>query len=596
MSKKSLIFSIVFVLCVSLIPMFSLPSRTVQAAEQITNKNFLVYYRAWRDVEMKGVNTSLPDENWISMSDIPYGINIVNVFSYVPPGQEALAKPFFDKLKTEYGPELHARGVKLIRGFDYSKLLAVPHVGSFPTEKEFDDYAKALLDELMIPWGLDGLDIDMETHPSPADVKISDGVIKALSKYIGPKANNGTLFLYDTNAETMAPFQNVSDSFDVLAYQQYGSGTDRTAMSSNAYAPYIAKDKFLPGLTFPEEQDRNRWYDTKLPYEESNMYQLAKYVRENDLSGMFLYAFDRDGKTYNEPDISSVSPSNLLWTKTAILEVNGYSVESAKELAKHHLQRIQYSKGIASAKVAELENIINKASNLYEVNVAILGANFETAISPSYDPILEKLLTSIDLTSAFAAIDEANLILSKVANNTANVEALKTAKTELTNLIGGKKYTEAEVNEAVANLASRIAAVPQPVTAIYQDTNGEKLADNVQLTGKFGESYDFAQKDIPDYTLQEVNGKTSGTFSETAQEVVYTYAKVAPAPVPEATPTVDNGQDVKVVEAATAAKSPEKVGELPETGDESSNNWLILVGLLAILTSVMMLYRKKGKA
>lgn len=596
MSKKSLIFSIVFVLCVSLIPMFSLPSRTVQAEEQVTNKNFLVYYRAWRDVEMKGVNTSLPDENWISMSDIPYGINIVNVFSYVPPGQEALAKPFFDKLKTEYGPELHARGVKLIRGFDYSKLLAVPHVGSFPTEKEFDDYAKALLAELMTPWGLDGLDIDMETHPSPADVKISDGVIKALSKYIGPKANNGTLFLYDTNAETMAPFQNVSDSFDVLAYQQYGSGTDRTEMSSNAYAPYIAKDKFLPGLTFPEEQDRNRWYDTKLPYEESNMYQLAKYVRENDLSGMFLYAFDRDGKTYNEPDISSVSPSNLLWTKTAILEVNGYSVESAKELAKHHLQRIQYSKGIASAKVAELENLINKASNLYEVNVAILGANFETAISPSYDPILEKLLTSIDLTPAFTAIDEADLILSKVANNTANVEALKTPKTELTNLIGGKKYTEAEVNEAVANLVSRIAAVPQPVTAIYQDANGEKLADNVKLTGKFGESYDFAQKDIPDYTLQEVNGKTSGTFSEMAQEVVYTYAKVAPAPVPETTPTVDNGQDVKVVEAATASKSSEKVGELPETGDEPSTNWLILVGLLAILASVMMLYRKKGKA
>ncbi|EUJ25494.1 EndoS/ChiA family endoglycosidase [Listeria cornellensis] len=592
MSKKSLIFSIVFVLCVSLIPMFSLPSRSVQAEEQVTNKNFLVYYRAWRDVEMKGVNTSLPDENWISMSDIPYGINIVNVFSYVPPGQEELAKPFFDKLKTEYGPELHARGVKLIRGFDYSKLLTVPHAGSFPTEKEFDDYAKALLDELMIPWGLDGLDIDMETYPSPADVKISDGVIKALSKYIGPKANNGTLFLYDTNAETMAPFENVSDSFDMLAYQQYGSGTDRTEMSSNAYAPYIAKDKFLPGLTFPEEQDRNRWYDTKLPYEESNMYQLAKYVRENDLSGMFLYAFDRDGKTYNEPDISSVSPSNLLWTKTAILEVNGYSVESAKELAKHHLQRIQYSKGIASAKVAELENLIDKASNLYEVNVAILGANFETAISPSYDPILEKVLTSIDLTSAFAAIDEANFILSKVENNTANVNALKTAKNELTNLIGGKKYTEAEVSEAVANLASRIAAVPQPVTAIYQDTNGEKLADNAQLTGKFGESYDFAQKDIPDYTLQEVNGKSSGTFSETAQEVVYIYAKAAPAPVP----TVDNGQAVKVVEAAAAVKSPEKVGELPETGDESSNKWLILVGLLAILTSVIILYRKKEKA
>ena len=33
------------------------------------------------------------------MHDIPYGIDIVNVFSYVPKGQEALAQPFYDTLK-----------------------------------------------------------------------------------------------------------------------------------------------------------------------------------------------------------------------------------------------------------------------------------------------------------------------------------------------------------------------------------------------------------------------------------------------------------------------------------------------------------------
>ena len=54
----------------------------------------MVYYRAWRDKEMKGVNTSLTDENWLSMDDIPYGIDIVNVFSYVPQGQEDAAAPF----------------------------------------------------------------------------------------------------------------------------------------------------------------------------------------------------------------------------------------------------------------------------------------------------------------------------------------------------------------------------------------------------------------------------------------------------------------------------------------------------------------------
>ena len=54
----------------------------------------MVYYRAWRDKEMKGVNTSSTDENWLSMEDIPYGIDIVNIFSYVPEGQEVAAHRF----------------------------------------------------------------------------------------------------------------------------------------------------------------------------------------------------------------------------------------------------------------------------------------------------------------------------------------------------------------------------------------------------------------------------------------------------------------------------------------------------------------------
>lgn len=183
-------------------------------APQQVNKNFMVYYRAWRDKTMQGVNTSITDPNWLTMDDIPYEVNIVNVFSYVPKEQEELAKPYFDKLKGEYADNLHARGVKLVRGFDYSKLLQIEYAGDFPTDAEFDAYAQALIEELMTPWKLDGLDIDMESQPTAAQVKISDGVIKALSKYIGPKANNGTLFLYDSNASYMAPFENVVDLFD----------------------------------------------------------------------------------------------------------------------------------------------------------------------------------------------------------------------------------------------------------------------------------------------------------------------------------------------------------------------------------------------
>ena len=45
---------------------------------------------------------------------------------------------------------------------------------------------------------------------------------------------------------------------------------------------------------------------------ESNMYKVARYSYENNLGGMFLYALDRDGRTYNEDDLNQIKPSNLL--------------------------------------------------------------------------------------------------------------------------------------------------------------------------------------------------------------------------------------------------------------------------------------------
>ena len=65
-----------------------------QANEPTQEKHFMVYYRAWRDKTMQGVNTTLPDENWLTMHDIPYGIDIVNVFSYVPKDKKHLHSHF----------------------------------------------------------------------------------------------------------------------------------------------------------------------------------------------------------------------------------------------------------------------------------------------------------------------------------------------------------------------------------------------------------------------------------------------------------------------------------------------------------------------
>lgn len=537
----------------------------VQASETI-NKNFLVYYRAWRDKAIQGVDT---DQNWITMDDIPYGINIVNVFS----GDEEWYKPYFDKLKTDYAPNLHARGVKLIRGFDYSKLLAVPHTGDFPTEAEFDAYAQQLINELMKPWDLDGLDIDMETKPSADQIKLSDGVIKALSKYLGPKANNGTLFLYDTNGSNVDPFKNVSDCFDQLAYQQYGSDEKRTAKAVNDYAPYISKNKFMPGLTFPEERDQNnRWYDAKLPYETSNIFKVANYVKQNNLSGMFLYALDRDGKTYDEPDINTISPSNLLWTKTAILEVNGWSVDSAKQLAKHNLQRISYAKNIDSQKLKELDQKIDAATNLLDVNAVVLGYNYDQAINAIYDPVLENQLSQIDLQPAYTSLNQAQAILANQSKaRIGGLQQLQAATTALAQTIAAKSYTQTDVAEKTTALNTQLDELTGTVTVHFQDVKGNKLADDMILHGKMGETYQLSAKKIAGYQFEKTIGNDKGTFGTENQEITYIYSKEKVTPAKENT--------------------SQKTDKLPQTG-EHKNVMLTFVGVfLVVIAGIIGVYR-----
>lgn len=352
----------------------------------------MTYYRAWRDETMQGVNTELTDENQMNMNDIPYGIDIVNVFSFVPEGEEEQAEPFFEKLKDEYVPNLHKRGVKLTKAIDYSELLEIDFEDDFPTEKEFDEFAKELLDEHVYAYDLDGLDIDMEVDPSEEEVKISDGVIKALAKYIGPKGEEDTVFVYDTNASNLTPFENVADSFTYLGYQQYGSDTERTENAMEDYEDLIGKDRFMPGLAFPEEQDDNRWYDAEEPYEESNMKELSQYVQENQLHGMFVYALDRDGRTYEEEDLNHIKKTNFLWTKTAILETKGYSVDDAKQFAMHHWRR---KNDLEEDQEDETIEQIKESDTIYDVNKVLLGSsdNFEEdGLSVEYDPIYEEKL------------------------------------------------------------------------------------------------------------------------------------------------------------------------------------------------------------
>jgi len=71
------------------------------------------------------------------------------------------------------------------------------------------------------------------------------------------------------------------------------------------------------------------------------------------------------------------------------------------------------------------------------------------------------------------------------------------------------------------------APTSQPVTVHYVDDQGTTLKPDKTLTGSLGDTYKAEPLTITGYTLAKTTGTESGTFSDTAQAVTYTYAKNA---------------------------------------------------------------------
>ncbi|HCO70911.1 MAG TPA: hypothetical protein DIT57_01370, partial [Enterococcus sp.] len=126
----------------------------------------------------------------------------------------------------------------------------------------------------------------------------------------------------------------------------------------------------------------------------------------------------------------------------------------------------------------------------------------------------------------------------------------------------------------------------EDVTVKYLDENGQTLAPNVTLSGYVGDPFTTEEKDISGYTLKEIQGDRIGTFSDTAQEVVYVYERSDAAPVTVryedkegnelAAPTVMNGKvglpytsEAKAIPGWFVAQTPSNAtGTFSETEKE----------------------------
>ncbi|MGM0123727.1 hypothetical protein IGI37_001101 [Enterococcus sp. AZ194] len=142
------------------------------------------------------------------------------------------------------------------------------------------------------------------------------------------------------------------------------------------------------------------------------------------------------------------------------------------------------------------------------------------------------------------------------------------------------------------------------ITVKYQDTDGNKIAEDVVKSGNIGEAYTTEQKDIKGYTFKEVVGAASGKFTDKAQTVTYVYTKDLNhgQPAPPDNSNDDDGEvdvhyrsdsgdeiipDKRIKGPVGNTYTSEPAQTLPKTGEDVTLSTIFkVIGSLLILTTV----------
>lgn len=283
------------------------------------------YYRTWRDVTVPhDANSSLPYENVISMDDLPEGLDVAMVFD----AGDTENTDYWQTLRQEYVPALHEQGTRVV----YTLWIDDLAQADIPlTESAYRAYAQHLVNTYVTAYGLDGLDIDVESYPKGEGLTRAIGIIDALGELIGPNSGTDRLFIYDTNQTGDTPlFRAVSENFSYVLLQAYGRDVDSLDGTWSTFADEIDPCKFLVGFSFPEEQSPTHWDDADGAYNfgrflNSRARAYAMWQPEDGhKGGIFAYAIDRDGKAYGD---DTITMTDFEWTK-ALLELQDVMAEN----------------------------------------------------------------------------------------------------------------------------------------------------------------------------------------------------------------------------------------------------------------------------
>ena len=160
-----------------------------------------------------------------------------------------------------------------------------------------------------------------------------------------------------------------------------------------------------------------------------------------------------------------------------------------------------------------------------------------------------------------------NVTLSVYVGDPFTTEEKDISGYTLKEIQGDKIGTFSDTAQEVVHVYERSNAAP--VTVKYEDTEGNQLSAPTVLSGKVGLPYTSEAETINGWYVSQTPTNANGTYSETAQEVVYVYERSDAAPV-----TVKY-EDTEGNELATPTVMNGKVG-LPYTSEAKAiNGWYV---------------------
>lgn len=332
------------------------------------------YFRTWHD------KTSDPTEKdkVNSMGELPKEVDLAFIFHDWTKDYSL----FWKELATKHVPKLNKQGTRVIRTIPWRFLAGGDNSGiaedtsKYPNTPEGNKaLAKAIVDEYVYKYNLDGLDVDVEHDSIPkvdkkedtAGVERSIQVFEEIGKLIGPKGvDKSRLFIMDSTymADKNPLIERGAPYINLLLVQVYGSQGEKGGWEpvSNrpektmeerwqGYSKYIRPEQYMIGFSFYEERagSGNLWYDINSRKDDDKANGIntditgtraERYARWQPKTGgvkggIFSYAIDRDGVAHQPKQIAEKDKQNVKNNQPQIPEItdnifhSDYSVSKA---------------------------------------------------------------------------------------------------------------------------------------------------------------------------------------------------------------------------------------------------------------------------